>query len=219
MEPAGCTARMREPPPARHHMSNRSGQNAPPGKRGSLPIWPHKKMARRASQQGRPGRPTAVSDAVIRFSLSIRVLFSLCQTTPGSGSSAMANWASSVQGRRDPLIGSRTPFTRRTWFARPPQEAQGRANRNLDWHPRYAPLPHRHHHARGVLVRQSRKDGPPQREDCPAACSRNETRHYGRAAWKRWRGQHARTRIETKTPAQVLSEPLALGPWRDMAHS
>jgi len=47
-----------------------------------------------------------------------------------------------------------------------------------------------------------RKNGRPWKEDCPAACARNETlratRHYGRAFWKRWSGYHARSRIEAK---------------------
>ncbi len=47
-----------------------------------------------------------------------------------------------------------------------------------------------------------RKNGRPWKEDCPAACARNETlrttRHYGRAFWKRWTGHHARSRIEAK---------------------
>ena len=47
-----------------------------------------------------------------------------------------------------------------------------------------------------------RKNGRPWKEDCPAACARNETlratRHYGRAFWKRWTGYHARSRIEAK---------------------
>ena len=47
-----------------------------------------------------------------------------------------------------------------------------------------------------------RKNGRPWKEDCPAACARNETlratRHYGRAFWKRWTGYHIRSRIEAK---------------------
>ena len=47
-----------------------------------------------------------------------------------------------------------------------------------------------------------RKNGRPWKEDCPAACARNETlratRHYGRAFWKRWTGYHARSRIEAR---------------------
>ena len=47
-----------------------------------------------------------------------------------------------------------------------------------------------------------RKNGRPWKEDCPAACARNETlratRHYGRAFWKRWTGYHVRSRIEAK---------------------
>ncbi len=47
-----------------------------------------------------------------------------------------------------------------------------------------------------------RKSGRPWKEDCPAACARNETlraiRHYGRAFWKRWTGYHVQSRIEAK---------------------
>jgi hypothetical protein len=47
-----------------------------------------------------------------------------------------------------------------------------------------------------------RKNGRPWKEDCPAACARNETlratRHYGRAFWKRRTGYHVRSRIEAK---------------------
>ena len=47
-----------------------------------------------------------------------------------------------------------------------------------------------------------RKNGRPWKEDCPAACARNQTlratRHYGRAFWKRWTGYHIRSRIEAK---------------------
>ena len=54
-----------------------------------------------------------------------------------------------------------------------------------------------------------RKNGRPWKEDCPAACARNETlratRHYGRAFWKRWTGYHARSRIEAKMPSPVRS--------------
>lgn len=59
-----------------------------------------------------------------------------------------------------------------------------------------------------IIARQAaaiipiRKNGRPWKEDCPAACARNETlrttRHYGRAFWKRWTGHHARSRIEAK---------------------
>ena len=59
-----------------------------------------------------------------------------------------------------------------------------------------------------------RKNGRPWKEDCPAACARNETlratRHYGRALWKRWTGYHVRSRIEAKMPAQVSLGPMAL---------
>ena len=59
-----------------------------------------------------------------------------------------------------------------------------------------------------------RKNGRPWKEDCPAACARNETlratRHYGRAFWKRWTGYHVRSRIEAKMPAQVSLGPMAL---------
>ncbi len=47
-----------------------------------------------------------------------------------------------------------------------------------------------------------RKNGRPWKEDCPAACARNETlratRHYSRAFWKRWTEYHVRSRIEAK---------------------
>jgi hypothetical protein len=54
----------------------------------------------------------------------------------------------------------------------------------------------------GTPVIPIRKNGRPWKEDCPAAPARNETlratRHYGRAFWKRWTGDHARSRIEAK---------------------
>ena len=47
-----------------------------------------------------------------------------------------------------------------------------------------------------------RKNGRLWKEDCPAACVRNETlraiRYYGRDFWKRWTGYHARSRVEAK---------------------
>lgn len=47
-----------------------------------------------------------------------------------------------------------------------------------------------------------RKNGRLWKEDCPAACFRNETlratRYYGRAFWKRWTGYHTRSRAEAK---------------------
>ena len=47
-----------------------------------------------------------------------------------------------------------------------------------------------------------RKNGRLWKEDCPAAKARNETlrasRDYGRAFWKRWTGDHARSRVEAK---------------------
>ena len=47
-----------------------------------------------------------------------------------------------------------------------------------------------------------RRNGRLWKEDCPAACVRNETlratRYYGRAFWKRWTGYHARSRVEAK---------------------
>ena len=46
------------------------------------------------------------------------------------------------------------------------------------------------------------KNGRPWKEDCSAAIAKNETlratRHFRRAFWKRWRGYHARSRIEAK---------------------
>ena len=47
-----------------------------------------------------------------------------------------------------------------------------------------------------------RKNGRPWKEDCLAACARNETlratRHYGRAFSMRWTGYHVRSRIDAK---------------------
>lgn len=47
-----------------------------------------------------------------------------------------------------------------------------------------------------------RKNGRLWKEDCSAACVRNETlratRYYGRAFWTRWTGYHARSRVEAK---------------------
>lgn len=66
-----------------------------------------------------------------------------------------------------------------------------------------------------------RKNGRPWKEDCLAACARNETlratRHYGRAFWKRWTGYHARSRIEAKMPSQGRSNrrPSGLNRWRN----
>ena len=54
----------------------------------------------------------------------------------------------------------------------------------------------------GTAVIPIRKNGRRWREDCPAARARNEilkvTQRLGRAAWKRWSGYHARSRIEAK---------------------
>ena len=48
-----------------------------------------------------------------------------------------------------------------------------------------------------IQVRKNRRQWP---ENCPAAKARTETRHasrnFGRALWKRWKGYHARSRIE-----------------------
>lgn len=59
-----------------------------------------------------------------------------------------------------------------------------------------------------------RKNGRSWKDDCPAACARNETlratRYYGRAFWKRWTGYHIRRRIEAKMPSQVSLGPMAL---------
>ena len=57
-----------------------------------------------------------------------------------------------------------------------------------------------------------RKNGRPWTEDCLAARARNETlratRHYGRAFWKRWTGNHARSRIEAN-PIMVCKKTIA----------
>jgi hypothetical protein len=57
-----------------------------------------------------------------------------------------------------------------------------------------------------------RKNGRPWKEDCPAACARNETlratRHYGRAFWKHWTGYHVRSRIEAN-PLMVCKQTIA----------
>lgn len=54
----------------------------------------------------------------------------------------------------------------------------------------------------GTAVIPIRKNGRRWREDRPAAKARNEillaTQRLGRAAWKRWSGYHARSRIEAK---------------------
>lgn len=54
----------------------------------------------------------------------------------------------------------------------------------------------------GTAVIPIRKNGRRWRENCPAAKARNEilkaTQRLGRAAWKRWSGYHARSRIEAK---------------------
>jgi len=59
-----------------------------------------------------------------------------------------------------------------------------------------------------------RKNGRPWKEDCPAACARNETlratRHYGREFWKYWTGYHVRSRIEAKMRCRkALGERIA----------
>ena len=54
----------------------------------------------------------------------------------------------------------------------------------------------------GTAIVPIRKNGRPWKEDCPAALACNETlratRHYGRAFWKRWTGDHTRSRAEAK---------------------
>ena len=54
----------------------------------------------------------------------------------------------------------------------------------------------------GTAIIPIRKNGRRWRENCPAAKARNEilkaTQRLGRAAWKRWSGYHARSRIEAK---------------------
>ncbi len=61
----------------------------------------------------------------------------------------------------------------------------------------------------GTAVISIRKNGRRWREDCPAAAARNEilraTQCPGRNTWKRWTGDHVRSRIEAKMPSQVLS--------------
>ena len=52
----------------------------------------------------------------------------------------------------------------------------------------------------GTAIIPIRRNDRPWKQDCPAVRARNETlratRHHGRAFWKRWTGQHARSRIE-----------------------
>jgi hypothetical protein len=47
-----------------------------------------------------------------------------------------------------------------------------------------------------------RKNGRPWNEDCRAAIAQNKTlrttRHYGRAFWRRWTGNHFLNRIEAE---------------------
>jgi hypothetical protein len=54
----------------------------------------------------------------------------------------------------------------------------------------------------GTAVIPIRKNGRLWKEDCPAACARNDilraTRRFGRANWKQWSGYHARSRIEAR---------------------
>ena len=61
----------------------------------------------------------------------------------------------------------------------------------------------------GTAVIPIRKNGRLWKEDCPAACARNDilraTRRFGRANWKQWSGYHARSRIEARMPSQVRS--------------
>jgi len=68
---------MSKPKPARYRTTNWSDHNAALRKRGSLLIWLDKAMAWHAPHEGRPGRPPVLSDAAIRFCLSIKVLFKL----------------------------------------------------------------------------------------------------------------------------------------------
>jgi hypothetical protein len=67
-------------------------------------------------------------------------------------------------------------------------------------------------HATAII--HIRKSGRPWKADCPPAIARNDTlratRHYGRAFWKRWRGYHARSRIEAKMRClKALGERIA----------
>lgn len=61
-----------------------------------------------------------------------------------------------------------------------------------------------------------RKNGRLWKEDCPAAKVRNDTlratRHYGRALWKRWTGDHVRSRIEAK-PLVTFATQCTAGQW------
>jgi hypothetical protein len=54
----------------------------------------------------------------------------------------------------------------------------------------------------GTAVIPIRKNGRLWKEDCPAACARNDilraTRRFGRANWKQWSGYHARSRTEAR---------------------
>ncbi|WP_366926938.1 transposase [Pseudogemmobacter hezensis] len=65
----------------------------------------------------------------------------------------------------------------------------------------------------GTAVIPIRKNGRRWRETCPTAKARNEilkpTQRLGRAAWKRWSGYHARSRIEAKMTVAGSLEPMA----------
>lgn len=68
---------MNKPSPARYRTANWSSYDAALKKRGSLLIWLDKQMAWHAPDGGRPGRPSAFSNATIQFCLSVKVLFKL----------------------------------------------------------------------------------------------------------------------------------------------
>ncbi|MBL3611411.1 transposase, partial [Rhodovulum sulfidophilum] len=68
---------MSKPTPARYRGTNWSAHSAALRERGSLPIWPDKEMAWHAPHEGRSGRPPVLSNAAIRFCLSIGGPFKL----------------------------------------------------------------------------------------------------------------------------------------------
>jgi hypothetical protein len=90
--------RMSKPSSARYRTTNWSSYTASLHKRGSLLIWPDKKMTWLAQADGIPGRPAMFSDAAIQFCMTNKVLFKLpLRQTAGMAASLlkMANpdWA------------------------------------------------------------------------------------------------------------------------------
>lgn len=68
---------MSKPSPARYRTTNWSSYSASLKKCGSLLIWLDKEMTWLAPHDGKPCHPAVFSDAVIQFSLVIKVLFKL----------------------------------------------------------------------------------------------------------------------------------------------